>query len=381
MSIYLDSAATTRPKKEVIDAIIPYLTNRWCNPSSLYQASVKVKKEVENARKVIADFINANSSEIYFTSSGSESNSWVIQGFVNQCKSNNEDYAIITSTIEHKSILACMEEMDYKRGYIHVDNKGFLMIDMLESFLKMYSSENKKTLVSIQFANNEIGTIQHIKEIAKLVHKYNAIFHTDAVQAFGQVNIDVVDLGIDVLSASGHKIGCPKGIGVLYKNKNVNIKPLIYGTQMNSMRGGTENVPYIMGMAKAVQICKENLGIKNKHILDLRNYMISELIKRFNCKLNGDDEYRLSNNINVTFPQNVTGESLIYMLDTSDIQISSGSACNSRLNVPSFVLRAIGLSDEEIMRTVRISLSDEITKEQIDYVINEIEKSIKILEV
>lgn len=381
MSIYLDSAATTRPKKEVIDTIMPYLTDKWHNPSSLYQASTKVKKEIENARKIIADFINADGSEIYFTSSGSESNSWVIQGFVNQCNAKNQDYVIITSLIEHKSILSCLKEMDYKCGYVYVDTNGLFMIDMLEGLLKMFSSQGRKILVTLQFANNEIGTIQHIKEIAKLVHKYNAIFHTDAVQAFGQVNIDVVDLGIDMLSASGHKIGCPKGIGVLYKNKNVDIKPLIYGTQMDSMRGGTENVPYIMGMAKAVQLCKENLKVKNKYILDLRNYMISELIKRFNCKLNGDDEYRLSNNINVTFPQNVTGESLIYMLDTSDIQISSGSACNSRLNVPSFVLRAIGLSDEDIMRTVRVTLSDETTKEQIDYAINEIEKSIKILEV
>lgn len=381
--IYLDNAATTKPKKEVIDAMMPYLKVFWHNPSSLYKPSTFVKHEVEKARDTVAKFIGANSNEIFFTSGGSESNCWAIQGFVKQCKVEKKHPIVITSVIEHKSILDCVE--DITAHFINVDNKGLVNINELKELLEKISEYNihsnveNKVLVSIQYANNEIGTIQQIEEISELVHKYDGIFHTDAVQAFGQLPIHVEESGIDMLSASGHKIGTPKGIGILYKKNGINIRPIIYGSQMDGMRGGTENVPYIIAMAKAVNLLDVSEEYRLK-MSNIRNYFMNMLMSKIGCKINGSTFFRLPNNINVTFPKNITGEALLYILEMCSIFISTGSACNSHSNEPSHVLKAIGLSDEESMKTIRISLSEDITNEQIDNVICEMEKQIKLLE-
>ena len=375
--IYLDAASTSKPNPKVIEAMMPYFTDKWFNPSSLYSKANAVKQDIDNAKKIIADYINAEPDEIFFTSSGSESNCWAIQGFVKNHNQSKILPTIITSNIEHKSIISCVEDMPVCLEYISVDNDGFINMDELEDALICAKKRYSDILVSIQFANNEIGVIQHIKEIAELSHKYGAIFHTDSVQAFGQVLIDVNEFSIDMLTASGHKIGCPKGIGFLYKKNGIDIKPLIYGSQMNSVRGGTENVPYIIGMAKAVELLQEDTEYQIR-LSVLRNNFISKL-NTLGCKVNGSLDERLPNNINITFSQNITGESLIYMLDTGNVYISSGSACNSKSIEPSYVLKAIGLSDEEAMRTIRITLPNDITMNEIDCAASEIEKSIKLL--
>ena len=379
MSIYLDSASTTKVKQEVVEAMKPYFIEQYYNPSSLYSPATKIKEDIERARKIVGNFIGANSNEIYFTSSGSESNCWAIMGFINHCNRRNKEATIITSTIEHKSIMECVKHMNVDVHYVDVDKFGFINMHSLELLLHNAYNEAKEILVSIQFANNEIGTTQNIKEIASLVHKYDGLFHTDAVQAIGQFPIDVKELEIDLLSCSGHKLGAHKGIGFLYKKNGIEIDPLIYGSQMDGMRGGTENVPYIIGMAKTIELC----DVSNNKIEGMcrkRDYFTNELIRNFGCMVNGSLDSRLPNNINVTFPKNITGESLLYMLDMSDIKVSTGSACNSKAIEPSYVLRAIGLSDEDAMKTIRITLSDDITYDEIDYVIAEIDKSLKLIE-
>lgn len=376
--IYLDTAATTKPKQEIIEAMMPYFIEKWHNPSSLYSEGNIIKHEIEKSRKTIADYIDANPNEIFFTSSGSESNCWAIKGFVDYWKSKEITPCIITTPIEHKSIMSCVNNLyDVDIYYIKVNNDGFVDLMSLEEAL--YCTPVIPTLVSIQFANNEIGTVQNIKKISNIVHKYNAVFHTDATQIFGQTYINVEELGIDMMTASGHKIGAPKGVGFLYKKRNIKINPLIYGTQMDGLRGGTENVPYIIGMAKAVELCMNNWA-SVADVVNIREYMICKLKEKFNCKINGSEIYRLPNNINATFPQNITGESLLYTLDLSGIELSTGSACNSKSIEPSYVLKAIGLTDSEAMRTVRFTLSDNITYQDIDFVIGEIDKAIKIIE-
>lgn len=375
--IYLDAAATTKPDKRVVDAMMPYFTAKWYNPSSLYSIATDIKQNVDAARSIIGEFIGAKGSEIFFTSGGSESNCWAIQGFVNQCLLNKKNPCIITSKIEHKSILECVYNSNAKSIFIDVDKDGFVNIEELEYWLSMAKNLNYNTLVSIQFANNEIGTIQHIKEIAELAHKYNATFHTDSVQAFGQVDINVEELGIDMMTMSGHKIRAVKGIGCLYIKNGINIQPLIYGTQMDSMRGGTENVPYIIGMAKAVQLVQRDKEYQLR-LTVLRNDFIKRL-KAIGCSVNGSLDERLPNNISVILPDGVSGESILYMLDMSGIFVSTGSACNSHSIEPSYVLKAIKLTDEEAMRTIRMSLPHDITMDNIDYVVDEIEKAIKII--
>jgi chorismate synthase len=247
----------------------------------------------------------------------------------------------------------------------------------LEALLHDAENEAHKILVSIQFANNEIGTIQHIKEIAEIAHKYNAVFHTDAVQAFGQIPIDVKELDIDMLSASGHKLGTPKGIGILYKKDSVQIDPLIYGSQMDGMRGGTENVPYIIGIAKAIELL-QNDKERQLRLTILRNNFISQL-KALGCTVNGSLYERLPNNINVTFFQDINAENLVYLLDMCEIYIGIGSACDSHSVETSHVLRAIGLSDEDAMKTIRITLPDDITMDEIDRAVCNITKQIMLL--
>lgn len=378
---YLDNAATTKPIPEVIEVIEKYLKELWFNPSSLYNPSKKIHEDIESARAVVADFIGAKSNEIYFTSGGSESNCFALQGFVNGCLNKGRNCSVITTAIEHKSIMECAKHLDCDIHFVGVDKYGFVIYEELENILNSIPKENK-ILVSIQYANNEIGTIQDIKELSDLVHKYGGYLHTDAVQAFGNIPINVSELNIDMLSASGHKIGCPKGIGFLYANVNVPLEPIIYGSQMDGMRGGTENVPYIMAFKKAVEIKSNELGFEYYNdISNCRDYFLNKLHSEIGIKINGSILSRLPNNINVTFNQNISAESLIYMLDMCGIYISAGSACNSHSIKPSYVLKAIGLSDDEAMRTIRITLPDVISHDEIDKIVSEFKKQIKLMDI
>lgn len=376
--IYLDAAATTKVKQEVVEVMMPYFTEQYYNPSSLYGSATKIKKDIERARKVVGDFIKASSSEIYFCGGGSEANCFAISGFCHYWNALNIKPVVITSTIEHKSVLECVKNMIADVYYVDVDKNGLIKLDVLSELLKDVSLWGRPLLCSFQLANNEIGTIQDIKKISNIIEQHGGLLHVDAVQAFGQIPIDVDDMGIDMLSASGHKIGCPKGIGFLYIKKGTTISPLIYGSQMDSMRGGTENVPYIMGMARAVELIQEDEEYDLRMTV-LRNDFISEL-KSLGCSVNGSLDRRLPNNINVTFSGNVTGEALLYTLDVCGIQIGTGSACNSKSIEPSYVLKAIGLTDEEAMKTIRITLPHDITMDEIDVAVCEIEKAIKIIE-
>lgn len=376
--IYLDAAATTKVKQEVVEVMMPYFTEQYYNPSSLYGSATKIKKDIERARKVVGDFIKASSNEVYFCSGGSEANCLAISGFCHYWNALNIKPVVITSTIEHKSILECVKNMIADVYYVDVDKNGLIKLDVLSKLLKDVSFWGKPLLYSFQLANNEIGTIQDIKKISNIIEQHGGLLHVDAVQAFGQIPIDVDDMGIDMLSASGHKIGCPKGIGFLYIKKGTTISPLIYGSQMDSMRGGTENVPYIMGMARAVELIQEDEEYDLRMTV-LRNDFISEL-KALGCSVNGSLDRRLPNNINVTFSGNITGEALLYTLDVCGIQISTGSACNSKSIEPSYVLKAIGLTDEEAMKTIRITLPHDITMDEIDVAVCEIERAIKIIE-
>lgn len=387
--IYLDSSATakfTEIDNIIVDTITDAMKRYWKNPSSLYATDVKNK--IDECRANIAEFIGAKTGEIYFTSGSSESNNWAIKGWANYASNNMPDVVVdclmymphfITIPTEHKSILDLLGNIPFT--YIHaccVDKYGLVDCESLEDMLMLY--KDCPILVSIGMANNEIGTIQDIRKISNLVHKYNGVLHVDATQALPHIPINVESLGIDMLSASGHKISpVLKGIGFLYKKDGINISPLIYGSQENGLRGGTENTFGVIGLSKAVELCDISTQ-KTKELCDKRDYFIKRLVEEFGCTVNGSLEHRLPNNVNVTFPQNITGESLLYTLDMSDIFISVGSACNSHSFRPSHVLEAIGLSDEEAMRSVRFSLPDDITYEDIDYVIQEIGKATMLIE-
>ena len=380
--MYLDNASTTKVKPEVIDAMMPYLEEKWHNPSSLYSDATYAKIAVDDAMNAVADLIGAKLDEIYFTSGGSESNCWAIQGFVNSRLAKRRVPVVITTDIEHKSIIECVKNLSITVTYfLHVDNKGFIDIEELEGVIKEAIDKGaapKDILISIQFANNEIGTIQDVARIGSLAHLYGCVFHTDAVQAFGHLWINVDTMGIDMLSASAHKIGGPKGTGVLYIRKNVDIHPLIYGSQMDGMRGGTENVAGIVGMAKAVKLLGNYLS-DNEWTSDVRDDFI-DMLENIGCRLNGPrGKNRLPNNINVILPYNINGETLLYSLDVDDIQIGTGSACNSRSIEPSHVLKAIGLTDDEASKCIRITIDSDFADYDTDYVVETIEKSLKVL--
>ena len=380
--MYLDNASTTPVKQEVIDAMLPWLQDKWHNPSSLYSDATYAKIAIDNARKTIADFIHAKPSEIYFTSGGSESNCWAIQGFVNERISHGRLPIIITTPIEHKSIIECVGNLNHAVvSYLDVDRFGYICEPYLDELIQEILNTNSKPddiLVSIQYANNEIGTIQDILAISNIVHKYGCVFHTDAVQAFGQNDINVVAKGIDMMSASAHKIGGAKGTGFLYIRNGIEIKPLIYGSQMDGMRGGTENVAGIVGMAKAVELASCKLLQRIAHMSMIRDYFI-RLFDDIGCKINGSEACRLPNNINVMLPYDINGETLLYSLDVDDIQIGTGSACNSRSIEPSHVLKAIGLTDDEASRCIRITIGDDFTEQDADHVVEAIDRSLKVL--
>lgn len=389
--IYLDNASTkgySNFDDIIVNTITQAMRDSWMNPSSLYASNVKNK--INKCRENLANFIGAEPNEIYYTSGGSESNCMAIQGFVKECELKNIHPIVITSTIEHKSIRDCVDLLNVEKYLIGVDKKGFIDIDKLEKVLKL-SHGRGSILVSIQYANNEIGTIQPIEEIARITHKYNGVLHVDAVQCIGQIPMDVKVSNIDMLSASGHKISpVLKGIGFLYKKDEVDIQPIIYGSQEFGLRGGTENTFGILGLNKAIEMLGVDFGIDDKGkdmlhekyymLIAKRDYLIKRLTEEFGCIINGTLQPRLPNNVNVTFPRNVSGESLLYMLSISNIFISTSSACNSHSIKPSHVLTAIGLSDEEAMKSIRITISENITYDNIDYVIEEIDKNLKILE-
>lgn len=381
MSVYLDAAATAS-YSPIDNIIINTITNAmkqyWYNPSSLYAADTK--EQINKCRENIAKFIGSKSNEIYFVSGASEANNWAIRGWVDEVWLNTYKTAnIITTRIEHKSILEVLDKGNLGAvvGCCNVDEFGLVDYEALEQMLIM--RKGKPILVSIHMANNEIGVIQDIKRISDLVHKYDGILHVDATQAFGHIPINVEELGVDMLSASGHKVSpVLKGIGFLYKRNGINIQPLIYGSQESGLRGGTENVFGIIGLSRAIEFC----DISRKKIDEIcrkRNYFIELLEQKFDCELNGDSYYRLPNNINVVLPEGVSGESVLYSLSMSNIFISTSSACNSHSITPSYVLKEIGLSDEEAMRSIRITISEDTTYEDINHFISELDKIIKII--
>ena len=379
----MDAAATAKYMNTddiIIDTMTTAMKDSWMNPSSLYASNVKNK--INKCRVNIAKFINSKPEEIYFTSGASESNNLAIRGWDDEIwLSTYKKSNIITTPIEHKSILELLENgnLGSKVHYCEVDKLGIINYDLLEIMLNSFYNKSEPVLVSIQMANNEIGTCQNIRNISKLVHKYNGVLHTDATQCLGHIKVDVESLGIDMMSCSGHKISpVLRGVGFLYKRNGVNIQPIIYGAQENGFRGGTENTYGIIGLNKALEHCDIS-NDKIDEMCEKRDYFIDILEYKFGCVLNGDSWNRLPNNINVTFPQNITAESLLYMLDLSGIKVSVGSACNSKSIELSHVLKTIGKSDEDIIKSIRFSLPKDITYEDIRCVIKEIEKSIALI--
>jgi len=375
-NIYLDHAGTTYVKKEVLKEMLPYFTEKFGNPSSVYKLGQENKKAVEHAREQVAHVLNANKNEIYFTSCGSEADNWALKGiaFANKTKGNH----IITSKIEHHAILnTCkwLEENGFEVTYLSVDKDGVINLEELKKSIK-----NKTILISIMYANNEIGTIQPIEKISQIAKEKNIYFHTDAVQAVGNLKIDVKELGIDLLSLSGHKFYGPKGVGALYIKNGVKIDNFIHGGgQESKKRAGTENVAGIVGLGKAIELSYKNLYIYNKKMIELREKMIKEIIKKIpNAKLNGHRTQRLPGNVNIAF-KDIEGESLLLMLNMKGIAASSGSACSSGANQPSHVLKAIGLSDVEAHGTLRFTIGAENTEKEIDYVLNELVQAIEKL--
>lgn len=375
-TIYFDHAATTAVAREVKEAMDPYFCENYGNASSLYDLGYKSKEAINEARIKVAKVLNAKPNEIYFTSCGSESDNLALKGVAraNRQKGNH----IITSKIEHPAVLnTCrqLEKEGFKVTYLNVNKNGFVDLEELKN-----SINSNTILVSIMFANNEVGTIQPIKQIANIAHKHNAIFHTDAVQAVGNVKIDVQEMGIDLLSMSAHKFYGPKGVGALYVRKNVNFVQLQNGGhQENDKRAGTENVAGIVGLGKAIELADKNMEENNKKLLELRQYFLEQIKNKMPyIRINGDLNNRLPGNINISFLY-VNGKDIVKMLANYGICTSSGSACSSGLPQPSHVLLAMGLNEGIAKSSLRITLGKENTKEDIDYLVKALEESIKKL--
>ena len=366
---YFDNAATTRVKQEVLDEMMPYFKENYGNPSSLYSIGRISKKAIEEARKKVAKLINCNSNEIYFTGCGSESDNTAIRGiaYANSSKGKH----IITSEIEHPAVLnTCrtLEKQGFKVTYLKGNKQGFINIDELRKSIR-----NDTILITIMFANNEIGTIQPIEMIAKIAKMHNIIFHTDAVQACGNIFIDVKNMGIDSLSLSGHKLYAPKGVGALYVKNGIEFRKFIEGGhQEKNKRAGTENVAEIVGLGKACELANENLKKHMMYLQELRDYFITQVKEKIpEAVLNGDEVNRLPGNANFSFPS-IDGEELLFTLDSKGICASSGSACNSGSSKPSHVLTSIGLSDDLASKALRITFGEDNTKEDVDYLLNEL---------
>lgn len=371
--IYLDNAATTKIHPEVIKTITNIMTDIWGNPSSLHQLGQEAKLVLDASRKIISQYINCKQNEIIFTSGACEANSLAIQGYMDK----HPHSVLITTAIEHKSIQSLCIDRNYNTRFVRVDNKGRVNLAHLEQLCKeTYLNGYSHMLVSIQSANSEIGVTQDICEIGKIVHKYNGIFHTDATQLFPYQRLDVKKLDIDMLSMSGQKINAPKGIGFLYVKDDIDLKPLIYGNQMETRRGGTENIPYIAGLSKAIEL----LPYENAYVKSMQDYLLDKFENSgLNYIINGDLENRLPNNICISF-KNIEAESLLLLLDMNDICVSSGSACDSKSIQASTVLKTIGVSDDYIHGTIRITLSDDITFDELDYVYEKIIQGVRRLQ-
>lgn len=369
--IYLDNAATTKTSKEVVDAMLPYFTEDYGNPSSIYEIGQRSKEAITKAREQIAQVIGAKTEEIYFTAGGSESDNWALKAAFEAYSGKGNH--IITTKIEHHAILHTCEYLE-KQGaritYLDVDENG--LVD-LEELQKAICPET--ILISVMFANNEIGTIEPVKEIGMIAKEHGVLFHTDAVQAFGQVPIDVDEMNIDMLSSSAHKINGPKGIGFLYIRKGVKIRSFVHGgAQERKRRAGTENVPGIVGYGVATKRAAESMEERTKKERELRDYLIERVLKEIPyVKLNGDPVKRLPNNMNFSF-RFIEGESLLIMLDMKGIAGSSGSACTSGSLDPSHVLLAIGLPHEIAHGSLRLTLGEDITKEDLDYTLEQIKE-------
>ena len=364
--VYMDYAATTYVKPEVLEEMLPYFTNKFGNPSSFYAISRETKMAVDKARGQVADALNADLNEIYFTGGGSEADNWAIKGIASAYK--NKGNHIITTKVEHHAVLhTCeyLEKQGFEVTYLDVDEEGFINLEELKNAIT-----DKTILVSIMFANNEIGTIEPIKEIGKICRERKVLFHTDAVQAIGNVEIDVKDMNIDLLSIAGHKIYGPKGIGVLYIRKGVRIHNLIHGGgQERNRRAGTENIAAIVGLGKAIEMATQNLEEHSKNLTVLRDKLIDGLLKIPYTRLNGPrGDKRLPGNVNVSF-EFIEGESILLSLDFEGVCASSGSACTSGSLDPSHVLLAIGLPHEKAHGSLRLTLGDGSTEEDVDYVL------------
>lgn len=366
--IYLDNAATTKTAPEVVDAMIPYFTEHYGNPSSVYSFASGNKEVVSRQREIIAQALGAQANEIYFTAGGSESDNWALKATAEAYEKKGKH--IITTKIEHHAILHTCEYLEKQRGfeitYLDVDENGVVKLDELKKAIRPDT-----ILISVMFANNEIGTIQPIREIGEIAQEHKILFHTDAVQAFGQIPIDVDACYIDMLSASGHKLNGPKGIGFLYIRKGVKIRSFVHGgAQERKRRAGTENVPGIVGMGAAVERAMRTMETRTAKERKLRDYLIERIETEIPyCRLNGDRTNRLPNNVNFSF-RFIEGESLLIMLDMKGICASSGSACTSGSLDPSHVLLAIGLPHEIAHGSLRMTLGEETTREDLDYTVD-----------
>lgn len=374
--VYMDHAATTFTKKEVLDEMIPYFTEKFGNPSSVYTFGRNSRSAVEDAREKVGKAIGAKADEIYFTAGGSEADNWALKGvaYANKNKGNH----IITTNIEHHAMLHTCEYLQrngFEITFLDVDEYGMISLEQLENAIT-----DKTILISIMFANNEIGTIQPVEKIGEIAKKHGVIFHTDAVQAVGNVEIDVNKMNIDLLSMSAHKFYGPKGIGVLYIRKGVRIENLIHGgAQERKRRAGTENLPAIVGMGKAIEMATSNMEEHNNRIIAMRDRLLEGIMEKIPyTKLNGHPEQRLPGNLNVSF-HFIEGESLLLLLDQFGICGSTGSACSSGSLDPSHVLLAIGLPHEIAHGSLRLSLGDATTDEDVDYVLEHLPKIVQRL--
>ncbi len=374
--VYLDHAATTAARPEVVEAMLPYFTEQFGNPSSVYGFAAGNKKVITDVRELIAKTLNGNPQDVYFTAGGTESDNWALKAAAEAYRAKGNH--IITTKIEHHAILhTCdyLEKKGFEITYIDVDEYGVVKLDQLKAAIRP-----ETILISVMFANNEIGAIQPIAEIGAIAKEHGIIFHTDAVQAYGQVPIDVQAMNIDMLSASGHKLNGPKGIGFLYIKKGLKLRSFIHGgAQERKRRAGTENVTGIVGLGKAVEIAMATMEERTAKETAMRDYLIDRILSEIPyARLNGHRTNRLPNNVNISF-QFIEGESLLIMLDMKGICASSGSACTSGSLDPSHVLLAIGLPHEIAHGSLRLTLGDENTMEEMDYVIEELKAIVQRL--
>ena len=375
-NVYLDYSATTPVKDEVLQEMIPYFTEKFGNPSSLYDKGLESKDAIETARARVGALINADAKEVFFTAGGTEADNWAVFGTVDKLKEKGNH--IITTKVEHHAMLhSCefLEKQGFEVTYLGIGPDGFVSLEELEAAIT-----DKTVLISVMMVNNEIGTVQPIKEIAKIAKAHKVLFHTDAVQALGNVPIDVKDLGVDMMSMSSHKIYGPKGIGALYIRKGLRISNYLHGgAQENSRRAGTENLTGIVGFGKAAELARVNYDEHVKHCSELRNYLVDRVLAEIpDTHVNGTMDARHPGNANITFKY-IEGESILLMLNFLGISVSTGSACSSKSLEPSHVLSALGVPVEMIHGTVRFTVGDFTTKEDIDYVVENLKTIVEKL--